>query len=129
VRGARAAAASARRLADRADVHVVFVPILSSDDRDAAVDLTARLHGVARAWWDEGKDLAKAWSAPLGLRSGSPAWDVYLVFGPDATWSDTAPVPAAWWHQLHGAPPDHRAGKALTDDLVRAAEALLPTPR
>ena len=129
MRGARAAAASARRLGDRADVHVVFLPILASDDNESALDVSERLHGVDHAWWDGGKDLAKAWSAPLGLPDGMLAWDVFLVFGPAASWSDAAPRPAAWWHQLHGAPPDHRAGKALTDDLVRAVDALMPSPR
>ena len=100
--------------------------MLSSDDRDAAEQATATLEGVDRAWWDAGKLLAEAWSGPLGLPRGAPAWDVYLVLGPTAAWTEEAPVPAVWWHQLQGAPPDRRAGKALADDLVRAAEGLLP---
>jgi hypothetical protein len=126
VRGARAAAAAAHRLGERVDVDVVFLPMLPSDDRDAAQRAAAGLHGVERAWWDAGKDLATAWSAPLGLPDGGPAWDVYLVFGPAASWSEPAPTPEVWWHQLHGAPPERRAGRALADDLVKAAEELIP---
>jgi hypothetical protein len=42
----------------------------------------------ARHYWDEkarlGRDIAKL----LGNADGTPAWDIFLVYGPDAVWGD-----------------------------------------
>jgi hypothetical protein len=103
--------------------------MLGGDDRGAAEEATAEdLAGIERAWWDPGRTLGRAWSAPLGLAESAVAWDVYLVFGPEARWEAGPPSPHAWWHQLYGAPPSHRAGPALADDLLRAADASSAAP-
>lgn len=127
MKGARAAAAAARRIGADADVHVVWMAMLKSDDRRAAEAATAKhLSGVGNAWWDADRVLGKGWGPVLGLPESKPAWDVYLVLSPEARWEVGPPAPVEWWHQLHGAPAAHRAGPALIGDLLAAVRALVP---
>ena len=34
------------------------------------------------------------------LKTPSIAWDVYMLYGPDAQWEEQPPEPAFWMHQL-----------------------------
>ena len=53
-----------------------------------------------RQYWDGGNQLGDAFRRVLGL--SGPAWDVYLLFGPEQTWTgDLPPKPLFWMHQLH----------------------------
>lgn len=58
--------------------------------------------------------LAREYSRVIHLPGRTPAWDVYLVFGPEARWENEPPAPTYWMHQLGDAPPDLRLeGKQL----------------
>jgi len=77
-------------------------------------------------YWDGANELGEAFRAVLGL--SGPAWDVYLLFGPDQTWSGTLPPkPMFWMHQLHDvtqAPPlDAATFVREADRLIAAARA------
>lgn len=54
------------------------------------------------------------------------AWDVYLFFPAGVQWDESAPQPAAWFHQRHDADPAHfRTGPDLAQSLTTTAASLL----
>ena len=87
--------------------YVVWVPILGSTSSDVPAATRLVDDPRARHFWD--RDGAVA--IPLGLRLDLriPAWDVYLLYGPDARWDERQPpAPLFWMHQLSshaGVPP------------------------
>lgn len=42
----------------------------------------------AKHYWDGDRDLGHEVGRILGRGDGRAAWDVFLVYGPDATWGD-----------------------------------------
>jgi hypothetical protein len=90
---------------------VVWVPKLRGRERD--VDEATHTIPDPRAvhFWDGDSYLVHAFNATLNL--GQDAWDIYLLYGPNARW-DTAqpPVPQSWMHQLSGV--DHPKLDAAT---------------
>lgn len=50
-------------------------------------------------YWDGDKKLGEAYKPVLGL--DQTAWDVYLLYPPDAEWkTQDPPKPVFWMHQL-----------------------------
>jgi hypothetical protein len=55
----------------------------------------------ARHFWDEEGWTLEHFKSVLDIRV--PAWDLYLLYGPDARWDGPEPPrPAFWMHQLWG---------------------------
>jgi hypothetical protein len=83
-------------------VYCVWVPFEGGAERDVP-RATLRLPDArARHFWDGDAYTTKAFREPLDLPV--PAWDVYMVYGPEAEWTgETPPEPQAWMHQLRGA--------------------------
>ena len=55
----------------------------------------------ARHFWDAGGWTIANFKPTLGIQVD--AWDLYLLYGPDARWDgETPPVPDFWMHQLWG---------------------------
>jgi hypothetical protein len=78
---------------------VVWVPKLNGHEDN--VDEATHTISDPRVthYWDGNGYLVHAYDAVLDL--GQDAWDIYLLYGPDARW-DTAqpPAPRSWMHQL-----------------------------
>lgn len=99
-----------------ADV-AVFV-VWSSQMRGRAADVpeAAALMNDARAthFWDGALRIGALYQTlELGdevLSRQEPAWDVWLLFGPEARWAKgaAAPKPDWWEHQLQGLPAERR---------------------
>jgi hypothetical protein len=68
-------------------VYAVWVPFLGGT-REAA-DVSRRVLPDTRVaqFWD-GSALTSAWFASNVEHSLAPAWDVYYLYGPDATWTN-----------------------------------------
>lgn len=68
-------------------VYAVWVPF--SGGTSEAADVSRRVLPDSRVaqFWD-GDALTSEWFAKNVDHSLSPAWDVYYLFGPDATWTD-----------------------------------------
>jgi hypothetical protein len=84
-------------------VHVVWTPVLPSDNYEAAVASHKQFLQDPRTihYWDGDQDLGELYGKLLALPSGRVlAWDIYLAFGPGTRWDETAPLPADWAHQL-----------------------------
>ncbi len=89
----------------RLDTFVVHVPVLGAEAKD--VEPAAQLldNPRVRHYWNPDGSFGRELAEAVGLESdGEPvyAWDVWLIYGPEATWDDTLPPPPALlMHQLH----------------------------
>jgi hypothetical protein len=89
-----------RENSGRLDTTIVWVPVLDSDTRSAAVmqaDLLQTQDVVHE--WDGNREASRLFATSLGLTG--PGWDMYLVYGPGMQWNGTLPPsPSFWMHQL-----------------------------
>jgi hypothetical protein len=79
--------------------YVVWVPKQWGEEKD--VPEATRFVTDARAshYWDEGGGLMRRYTSVLALPED--AWDIYMVYGPNARWEgDAPPAPDYWMHQL-----------------------------
>lgn len=81
---------------------MVWVPKTEGAREDVADAMELVPDVRARHFWDGQGALMAAYTRVLGL--GEDAWDIYMVYGPDARWPAGAgalpPAPAYWMHQL-----------------------------
>lgn len=87
---------------DNLAVHVVWTPVLASDNYKAATTAFEYVPDErATFYWDGDQDLGMAYGSVLDLPRGRRlAWDIYFVYGPDVVWDDSVPMPDVWNHQL-----------------------------
>ena len=116
---------------DRLKPLVVWVPMLAGRATMIPRAMTVISDRRAEHFWDGQGALMRAYRRVLGL--DQDAWDVYLIYGPDARWDGPAPpVPAYWAHQLRGvkAVPclDDETFAAKAKALLDAADAARATP-
>lgn len=71
-------------------VYVVWLPVLPSDERFGVADVL--VDERVRQFWDNDRLVSDEVGRLAGADEGL-AWDVYLVFGPDATWDRRLPAP------------------------------------
>jgi len=71
-------------------VYVAWLPVLAGDERFGVADVL--VDARVRHFWD-GARLVSDEVGRLGGDGGGLAWDMFLVFGPDATWHDRLPTP------------------------------------
>jgi hypothetical protein len=65
----------------------------------------------AHHYWDDAGWTMSAFKDVLRGFPLEPAWDTYVLYGPDATWTgDKPPVPPYWMHQLGSARQPRAAG-------------------
>lgn len=80
-------------------VYMVWVPKSRGLERDVASATTQYPEPRAMHFWDAPSVLVTGYRETLQL--SEDAWDVFMVYGPDARWDDTRPPkPAYWAHQL-----------------------------
>ena len=60
--------------------------MLSGDANPEVAELL--VDARAKHYWDGDRELGLEVARILGSGDGSAAWDVFLVYGPDATWGD-----------------------------------------
>ena len=67
-------------------VYAVWVPFLGGTEE--AADVSRRVLPDSRVvhFWD-GASRTSAWFARNVEQSSAPAWDVYYLYGPEATWT------------------------------------------
>ena len=83
---------------------MVWTPQVGATER--FVSLAGKLIADPRVvhYWDPGMVVGNAFQEQLG--TSESAWDVWMLFGPDAYWGDRPPEPAWWEHQLGELPED-----------------------
>lgn len=115
---------------DRLEVYAVWVPMVRGMERH--VPLAARELPDPRAshYWDGDGQLMAGYEDVLGI--SEPAWDVFLVYGPEARWDgDLPPAPLYWAHQLGTREQPRVKGPYLdaATFLERTRDALAQRPR
>lgn len=107
--------------------YVVWMPILTLGGWEPAAEQAAwRIpdHRLTR-YFDPEPHLGQLYAPILSLTGDGPAWDVYLLFGRDAVWTDKRrpPAPATWMHQLDRRAPANRHLDPV--EMTRALNELL----
>jgi hypothetical protein len=74
-------------------VYAVWVPFLGGTSEAADVSRRVLPDPRVTQFWD-GSAVSSEWFAKNVDHSPVPAWDVYYLFGPDATWTEV-PQPIA----------------------------------
>ena len=83
-------------------VYLVYLPVIGGhqDDVSGAAGL---VHAAARHFWNPDGAFGDRMGEILSLRSrGAPvyAWDVWMMYGPEAVWEEDPPLPRLLMHQL-----------------------------
>lgn len=102
---------------ERLAVFNVYVPTLGAAEHHARRAAQLMRGKSVSHYWDPGGKSGDA--VQEALQIDQYAWDVWLIYGPDATWENEAPpAPATWMHQLHGLPNERRLdAEALAADV------------
>jgi hypothetical protein len=80
-------------------VYMVWVPKLRGLERDVPSATIQFPEPRARHFWDAPSALVTGYRETLKL--SEDAWDLFLLYGPDAKWEVSAPPePDYWAHQL-----------------------------
>lgn len=107
-------------------VYTVWLPVLQKDVEDRALEASETIRDPrATHHWNPDNALPREAARAMRIQNQVElAWDVFLLYGPDATWSGPTafPVPSAWMHRLSEEDPRWMT----TDKLRRAIEAMLP---
>jgi hypothetical protein len=86
----------------RLRAYVAWVPMFRGREVDVPRATREVSDGRASHYWDGGSILTQQYRRALGFNE--PAWDIFLLYGPQARWdSDQPPMPAYWMHQLGSA--------------------------
>jgi len=91
---------------DKVRAYIVWLPIYGGDFEGEAHKLSNRFPDKRVSYYlDPKSETGKAWQ-PI-LQTPFMAWDVYLLYAPDAQWEKQPVTPDFWMHQLglvNGAP-------------------------
>jgi hypothetical protein len=80
-------------------VYMVWVPKLRGMERDVPSATLQFPEPRALHFWDRPSVLVQGYRDTLGLPED--AWDVFMLYGPEARWDgDRPPAPTHWAHQL-----------------------------
>ena len=84
---------------DSVRIYVVWVPMFRGRESDVPRATTEVLDARAVHYWDGTSQLVAGYRETLGLNE--PAWDIFLLYGPEVRWDgDRPPAPEFWMHQL-----------------------------
>ena len=105
--------------------YVVWMPVLAfgAKEQDAREQAWRIPDPRITRYFDAEGRLGQRYAPILRLAGDGAAWDVYLVFGPDARWDSAPPPPAYWMHQLGRRAPPERLLDA--NQIARAINELL----
>src|SRR5260370_20967584 len=104
---------------ERIRLYIVWLPVLMTDDRVSAERRFGEFSDKRlTCFWDGNRLTGDLWRRLLSL--GTLAWDVYLLYGPNAEWRKQPPKPMFWMHQLGKDGTDKCA--PLLDESVFEAE-------
>lgn len=116
----------------RLQTFIVFEPVIGGKASDIAPAASLLRNAHLHLFWNAGGGFGHLYATAVDLRRHGKlvnAWDVWTIYGPDATWGDAAPPrPALLMHQLPTPDnPDYRYldGKVFAQ-TARAMLAKLP---
>jgi hypothetical protein len=79
--------------------YVVWVPKVGGREKDVPNATRFVADARARHYWDGEGILLRGYGPVLSI--SQDAWDIYMIYGPNAVWAgDRPPEPDYWMHQL-----------------------------
>ena len=107
---------------------IVWIPILEKDNLDAALPSVKFLSdNRIQHFYDNNKNIGKTIADSIGW-AGNVAWDIYLFYRPFVEWTEKAPKPVYWMHQLTDSwatKDKYRTGGDLSRELSVSMENLV----
>lgn len=89
---------------ERLKTFVVHVPVIGAKAKNVAPAARLLQNPYVRNYWNASGEFGRALAKAVQLNNDQEtvyAWDVWLLFGPEVEWSDTAiPQPELLMHQL-----------------------------
>ncbi len=99
-------------------VYLAWVPMFRGMERDVPMASETMADARTSHYWDGDSLLGKLYRKKLGLPED--AWDIFFLYGPDATWDgDEPPAPSFWMHQLGSARRPRLDGPYLDAEAFR----------
>lgn len=87
-------------------VYVVYEPVIGGEAKDIPAAAALLKSSIAKHYWNPTGDFGRQMSHTLGYWNGYRwvyAWDTWLIYRADATWTDAGPPkPVFLMHQLGG---------------------------
>jgi hypothetical protein len=87
-------------------VYVVYEPVIGGQAKDIPAAAALLKSSIAEHYWNPSGDFGRQMSHVLGYWNGYRwvyAWDTWLIYPADATWTDSGPPkPTFLMHQLGG---------------------------
>ena len=84
---------------DDVRIYMVWVPMFRGRESDVPKATKEVLDTRALHYWDGDSQLVAGYRQTLGFNE--PAWDIFLLYGPETLWDgDRPPAPEFWMHQL-----------------------------
>lgn len=108
----------------RLNTFVVHVPTLGAKEKNVAPAVELLNGPRVRHYWDPVGTTGQLYSRVFD--TDTYIWDFWLIYGPDAVWTEeTPPQPDFWQHQLGGFPHDKKLNKTtFAAEAVKRIEAL-----
>ena len=107
---------------DSLHVAVVWIAALRTDDFQASLQSRRLIPDKrVRHYWDGAQAIGTA-LAPVLETNMAMAWDVYLAYGPDASWEAAPPKPEGWLHQKGSEDPERYMNE---EDLLAMIRSVL----
>ncbi len=104
---------------DRLHTYVIHVPTLGAEEKHVAATIPLLDGPRVSHYWEDSGIIGRHYSETLDI-APVYAWDVWMIYGPDAQWTDTLPpAPSFWQHQLGPLP----KGERLNRESFAAAAA------
>ena len=112
---------------------VVHMPVIGAKEIDTRRTCKLLTHGTVTHYWDDSGDFGWSLSSVLELKTKKGervyAWDVWLLCGREAMWTDTLPPrPTKMMHQLMALSDGPRKDFFDSDEFATKVEEALKTP-
>jgi hypothetical protein len=111
--------------AAKVKIYVVHESVIGGKPKDIPGAAGLLHHGGVHHYWSETGNIGRQVSTALDLRRGDHpvyAWDVWMIYGPEAVWKDAPPKPRVMMHQLSALDGDprfrHLDSKAFVKDVA-----------
>jgi len=113
----------------RLQTFVVHVPVLGAKAKDVAPAAKLLENNHVRHYWQESGEFGRGLAEVVGFKRGDEliyAWDVWLIYGPDAIWEGPLPPrPRLLMHQLRALQRSKEFPRLDGEAFAREAQALL----
>lgn len=113
----------------RLKTFVVHMPVIGAKAKDVAPAMTVLQNPHVRHYWNASGEFGRKLAEAVELKENGKsvyAWDVWLLFGPDAVCDESGPAkPRLLMHQLRALKGNTRFPRLDSEVFAREARALL----